>query len=96
VIIEVKLTSNTDMRMSKPKESRSFTGMKRYMEGYSASHGIFLIIDNERVANLQAIQNAFAKIPNVWVKVFDYRKDNTAASTSRKAPKKRRRQVRKT
>jgi hypothetical protein len=95
VIIEVKLTSNTDMQMSKPEESRSFLSMKRYMEGYSASHGIFLVIDNEEGANLQGIQNAFAQIPNVWVKVFDYRKDKTAASTGRKAPKKRRRPLRK-
>jgi hypothetical protein len=75
VVIEVKLTSNTDMRMSKPEESRSFLSMKRYMEGYGASHGIFLIIDNEEGANLQAIQNAFDQIPNVWVKVFDYPKE---------------------
>jgi hypothetical protein len=91
VVVEIKLTSNTDMRVSKPDESRSFLSMKRYMEGYSASHGIFLIIDNEEGANLKAIQNAFAQIPNVWVKVFDYRKDKTTASTRRKSRKKRRR-----
>jgi len=70
--------------------------MKRYMEGYSASHGIFMIIDNEEGANLQAIQDTFLQIPNVWVKVFDYQKGKTAVSTSRKAPRKRRAPVRKT
>jgi hypothetical protein len=77
--------------MSKPEESRSFLSMKRYMEGYSASHGIFMIIDNEEGANLQEIQNTFAQIPNVWVKVFDYQKDKTAASTNSKALRKPRR-----
>jgi hypothetical protein len=97
VVIEVKLTSNTDMRMSKPEKSRSFLSMKRYMEGYSASHGIFLVIDNEEGANLQAIQNTFAQIPNVWVKVFDYRKDKAAVAKGRKTSRKQRRaHVRKT
>jgi hypothetical protein len=90
VVIEVKLTSNTDMRMSKPEQSRSFLSMKRYMEGYSASHGIFMIIDNEEGANLQAIQKTFTQIPNVWVKVFDYQKEKTVLSASRKTPRKRR------
>lgn len=72
VVIEVKLTSNTDMRMSKPEQSRSFLSMKQYMEGYTASHGIFMIIDNEEGANLDAIRSKFSQIPNVWVKVFEY------------------------
>jgi hypothetical protein len=88
VVIEVKLTSNTDMRMSKPEESRSFLSMKRYMEGYSASHGIFIIIDNGGSRNLQGIQNTFVQIPNVWVKVFDYRKEKRTIKTRRKAPSK--------
>jgi hypothetical protein len=97
VIVEVKLTSNTDMKMSKPEQSPSFISMKQYMKGYGASHGIFLIIDNGGARNLQGIQNAFAQIPNVWVKVFDYRKDKTAGSTRKKTPRKRRRaHVRKT
>jgi hypothetical protein len=94
VLVEVKLTSNTDMRTSKPKESRSFLSMKRYMGGYSASHGIFMIINNQGGADLQAIQNAFDQIPNVWVKVFDYQKDEKAARTSRKAPNKRGQRIR--
>ncbi len=92
VVIEVKLTSNADMRMSNLEDSRSFLSMKRYMEGYSASHGIFLVIDNEEAANLQTIQKTFAQIPNVWVKIFDYRKDKTAVGTGeKKTPRKRRR-----
>lgn len=87
VVIELKLTSNTDMRMSKPEKSRSFLSMKRYMEGYSASHGIFLLIDNGGSRNLQGIQDTFVQIPNVWVKVFDYRKEKRIVKTRRKAPR---------
>jgi hypothetical protein len=91
VVIEVKLTSNSDMRTSKPEQSRSFLSMKRYMEGYSASHGIFMIIDNEEGANLDAIRNKFGQIPNVWVKVFDYRKDRASVDKKGKALRKQRR-----
>jgi hypothetical protein len=89
VVVEVKLTSNTDMQMSKPETSRSFLSMKRYMGGYSASHGIFLVIDNDGTRNLQGIQNAFAQIPNVWVKIFDYRKGKTAVGKVPRKPRRR-------
>jgi hypothetical protein len=72
IVVEVKLTSNTDMQTSKPERSASFTSMKQYMSGYGASHGIFLVIDNSHAPNLHKIKEAFAKIPNVWVRVFDY------------------------
>jgi hypothetical protein len=55
-----------------------------------------MIIDNEEGANIQAIRNKFGQIPNVWVKVFDYRKDQTAAGTGMKALKRRGRPGRKT
>ncbi|HXM92814.1 MAG TPA: hypothetical protein VOA64_00945 [Candidatus Dormibacteraeota bacterium] len=95
VIVEVKLTSNTDMRIAKPEKSASFTSMKQYMKGYGASHGIFIVIDNHGARNLERIQKAFGEIPNVWVKVFDYRGDNKPGKTSPKAPSGRRRGRRK-
>jgi hypothetical protein len=90
VIIEVKLSSNTDMKMRQPERSASFISMKRYMEGYGASHGIFLIIDNAGSKSLEKVQEAFAQIPNVWVKVFDYRKDIPVKLKTRKSAIKRR------
>lgn len=92
VVIEVKLTSNPDMKMSKPENSPSFISMTKYMEGYGASHGIFLIIDNDGARNLQAIQKAFSQIHNVWVKVFDYRKD-IPHGTKKKATRKHRKRL---
>ncbi|HEV3481800.1 MAG TPA: hypothetical protein VGR97_05660 [Candidatus Acidoferrales bacterium] len=90
IVIEVKLSSNSDMKMSEPEQSASFLSMKQYMRGFGASHGIFLIIDNEGVNNLQRIQDAFTQIPSVWVKIFDYRKDVSAGRRTRKTQRKRR------
>jgi hypothetical protein len=90
IVIEVKLSSNSDMKMSKPEQSPSFVSMKQYMKGYGASHGIFLIVDNEGSRNLQGIQNAFAQIPDVWVKIFDYRRDKLVVPVTGKAQTKRR------
>jgi hypothetical protein len=81
VVVEVKLTSNKDMRTIKPEQSASYTSMKRYLEGYGASHGIFLVIDNKPTKNLNTVIQAFAQIPNVWVRVFDCRKDSNNAKT---------------
>ncbi len=81
VIVEVKLTSNKDLRTTKPKQSTSYANMKQYLEGYGASHGIFLVIDNQRAKNLHMVTEAFAQIPNVWVKVFKCRKDDTTTRT---------------
>jgi hypothetical protein len=91
VIVEVKLTSNTDMQTAAPDRSPSFLSMQQYMQGYGASYGIFLVIDNAGAQNLAQIQEAFGKIPNVWVKVFDYQKGKTAASTPSKVGRKPRR-----
>ncbi len=86
VVLEVKLTSNKDLRTPNPEHSDSFKNMKKYMEGYGASQGIFLIIDNQKTKHLECVKEAFAKIPNVWVKVFKCRKDDiTTAGPRRKA-----------
>ena len=46
IILEIKLSSNGDIRSSKMETTSSYISMGRYMSGYGASHGIFLIIDN--------------------------------------------------
>jgi hypothetical protein len=86
IVIEVKLTSNSDMKMSVLEQSPSFKSMEQYMRGYGASHGIFLVIDNVGAENLQKIRDAFTKIPTVWVKVFDYK--TSIPRKARKARKK--------
>jgi hypothetical protein len=96
VIVEVKLTSNKDMRTTKPKQSASYANMKQYLEGYGASHGLLLVIDNKRTNSLQKVTEAFARIPNVWVKVFKCRKDDTTTrSAQRRKPQTRRQANRK-
>jgi hypothetical protein len=69
--IEVKLTSNSDMRRKDLQASPSFASMRRYMEGYNAPHGIFLVIDNTNAKNLADIKAAFEQIANVWVRSFE-------------------------
>jgi hypothetical protein len=68
--IEVKLTSNSDLRRRDLQASPSFVSMRRYMHGYGAPHGIFLVIDNIDAKNLEAIKTVFGQIQNVWVRSF--------------------------
>jgi hypothetical protein len=75
VVLEVKLTSNVDMQTPNPQLSTSFKSLKRYMRGYGASHGIFLVVDNKRSRYLSEIKSAFQSIRNVWVIVLDSRQE---------------------
>jgi len=70
VVVEVKLTTNTDIKCVDIGNSPSYLSMKRYMDGYGASHGIFLVIDNAGASNLAQIKEVFETIPNVVVKSF--------------------------
>jgi hypothetical protein len=89
IVIEVKLTSNKDIQGSKMERSASYTTMKEeYMEGYGASHGVLLVINNTNAQNLPQIKEAFQKIKNVSVASFDCYKSPTAPK--RVAAKKRR------
>jgi hypothetical protein len=71
IVVEIKLTSNTDLKGKKIHKSPSFASMKRYVGGYGALHGILLVIDNDRTKNLQEIKKIFQQIPNVSVHSFD-------------------------
>lgn len=82
IVVEVKLTSNSDIKGSKIVKSASFFSMKRYMDGYGASHGIFLLIDNCGARNLAEVKKTFETIPNVLVQSFDC--SNSVAAVKRK------------
>ena len=82
VILEVKLTSNSDLQRISIDKSPSYMSMIRYMQGYVATHGILLLINNTEAKNLPLIKEVFQKIPNVWVQSFD-------CYTYGKAPKRR-------
>jgi hypothetical protein len=71
IVVEVKLTSNSDLKAKNIDESKSYLSMKRYMAGYGAQYGIFLVIDNDDAKNLTEIQKIFQEIPNVSVQSFD-------------------------
>lgn len=73
VLVEVKLTSNSDIKGSEDKirRSDSYESMKRYMSGYGASHGALVVIDNIGASNINTVKKVFEEIPNVWVKYFE-------------------------
>lgn len=88
IVVEVKLTSNTDLKGNKIERSASYSSMGRYMDGYGASHGIFMVIDNTRAKNLERIREIFQKIPRVTVQSFDCYKSVTAPKIVKKSKKK--------
>jgi hypothetical protein len=90
VVLEIKLTSNADMQTPRPETSASFKSMQRYMEGYGASHGIFLVVDNKRSKHLSEIKSVFQSIRNVWVIVIDSRQELIDAKASLRKKVKRR------
>ena len=89
IVVEVKLTSNSDMKARDLEKSPSFRSMERYMAGYGASYGIFLVIDNDATSKLSRIKSAFQKIPNVWVESFDCKGNQRVRSKKRAAPRAR-------
>jgi len=71
IIIEVKLTSNADMKGNKIASSASYKSMQRYMDGFGSAHGVFLIVNNTNAKNLPTLTKIFEMIPNVTVQIFD-------------------------
>ncbi len=98
IVIEVKLTSNSDIqspRVETIEKSDSYVTMRdAYMQGYGASHGIFLVVKNTDAKNLSTIQEAFQKINKVSVMSFDCYNSPTApkrktVKNTAKRPKKK-------
>lgn len=65
IILEVKLTSNSDIRAKDVSASKSYKSLERYMGGYGAAHGIFLIIVNNGITTVPTIKEEFGKIKGV-------------------------------
>ena len=70
IVIEIKLTSNKDLKGKKLEQSTSYASMGQYMRGYGASHGIFLVINNVGAKNLSRVTEAYQKIKGVKVLSF--------------------------
>jgi len=71
IILEVKLSSNSDLKKRKIEDSKSYASMTSYMKGYGASHGIFLIMDDTGKSHVQRAKETFGKIPNVIPLILD-------------------------
>src|SRR5690606_39040377 len=61
IVLEVKLTSNSDLQGKRLDAAPSYVSMRRYMEGFNAPHGIFLVLDNTNAPNLSEIARAYQK-----------------------------------
>ena len=91
IVIEVKLTSNPDICGNKIEGSKSYISMQRYMSGYGARHGIFMIVDNDKARNIPAVIEAYQKIKGVTAIPFACHLKATEKKVVRSKPKKRRR-----
>ncbi len=94
VILEVKLTSNSDIRSTSVSSSKSYKSLSQYMRGYGADYGIFLIIVNSSIRTLPRIKEEFSKIKGVTPVSIDCTKFVTpkkkvAKKTTKKIAKKK-------
>ncbi|MDR3547752.1 MAG: hypothetical protein P4M11_05720 [Candidatus Pacebacteria bacterium] len=71
IVVEVKLTSNSDMKARNIATTKSHRNMTQYMIGYGASHGLFLVIDNTSAKNLPRIKETFGTIKGVTAVSLD-------------------------
>lgn len=71
IVLEIKLSSHSDIKSKEVEKTESYMSMGNYMNGYGASHGIFLIIDNTGTKHLARAKEAFGKIKNVWATSID-------------------------
>jgi hypothetical protein len=91
IVVEIKLTSNTDLKRADLTKAESYSSMKRYVEGFSATHGILLVIDNTNAKNIQKIKESYQKIPRVSVQSFncnrksDLKKKSVVKKTKKQA-----------
>ena len=70
IVIEVKLTSNPDLKSASLERTPSYYSMERYMHGYGADYGIFLVIDNNQATNMAQVRKVFQTIKGVRVISF--------------------------
>jgi len=59
------------IKKKKLEESASYVSMGTYMNGYGASHGIFLIMDDTGKPKIIEVKEVFGKIPNVLAMSLD-------------------------
>ncbi|MDP8226946.1 MAG: hypothetical protein P9L89_04815 [Candidatus Celaenobacter polaris] len=77
ILIEVKLSKSKDLAGSQKKleNKQSYKSLIKYMEGYNAPFGIFLVFDNKKRTTIseewgnhfEKIRSAYQKIDNVTV-----------------------------
>ncbi len=71
VLIETKLATSKDLQGEALDKKESYKSMERYMQGYSATKGIFLIIENAPTNKAEKIKGVYEQIPGVCVLAID-------------------------
>lgn len=73
IVVELKLATSSDIRGASLEEADSYKSMVRYMAGYGASRGIFLVINNAKTINFERVVEAYQQIDGVMVLKLDCR-----------------------
>jgi hypothetical protein len=71
IVLETKLASSHHLRIAALETSPSYKNMERYMSGYGATEGIFLVINNNNEDRTDDIKKAYEKIKGVHVLSID-------------------------
>lgn len=71
IVLETKLGNHKDLQGAKLEQKASYKSMQRYMDGYGATKGIFLIIENTAKSRFKVVKQAYEQIPGVQVLSID-------------------------
>jgi len=67
ILLELKLSSHSDLQGSNLENKKSFRNLQQYMKGFSVKYGILTVIDDAEVDDdkLRRIRNSYSKIENL-------------------------------
>lgn len=66
-VVELKLSSHADLRSRNIPNTKSFTNLQTYMNGYRSNAGILVVLEDKKIAiaKRKAIKDNFSRIPGV-------------------------------
>jgi hypothetical protein len=73
IAVETKLTTNSDLRKTDLRSSKSFKSMEKYMRGYGSKKGIFLVFNDKPTpkTKLASIEKCYGEIEGVSPVIID-------------------------
>ena len=69
ILLEVKLSSHSDLQGDNLENRKSFKSLQQYMKGFGVDYGILLIINNAELNSdrLNRIKKSYSKIKGLQV-----------------------------